>query len=82
MLITKLGYSLFSLSHRQKMKIETIQNRRSRILQVKDNKYKYEKSLVKSQVCAIFHDATYSVHRKMFCPKFKALHGDAKLVSL
>ena len=64
------------------MKIETIQYRGSRILEIKDNKYKYEKSLAKSQVCAIFHDAAYSVHRKIFCPKFKALHGDAMLVSL
>ena len=63
------------------MKIETIQYRGSRILEIKDNKYKYEKSLAKSQVCAIFHDAAYSVHR-IFCPKFKALHGDAMLVSL
>ena len=86
MILVKLGCRLFSVLTvtPSKIKIETIQYRRSRILEMKDDKYEYEKSLAKRQVCAIFHeiDATYSVLRKMFCPKFKALHGDAMLVSL
>ena len=53
MLITKLGYSLFSLSHRQKMKIETIQNRRSRILQVKDNKYFMMRHTLYTEKCFV-----------------------------
>ena len=84
MILVKLGCRLFSVLTvtPSKIKIETIQYRRSRILEMKDDKYEYEKSLGKSQVCALFHDATYSVRRKMFCPKFKALHGDAILISI
>ena len=86
MILVKLGCRLFSVLTvtPSKIKIETIQYRRSRILEMKDDKYEYEKSLAKRQVCAIFHeiDATYSILRKMFCPKFKALHGDTMLVSL
>ena len=86
MILVKLGCRLFSVLTvtPSKIKIETIQYRRSRILEMKDDKYEYEKSLAKRQVCAIFPeiDATYSVLRKMFCPKFKALHGDAILISI
>ena len=61
MILVKLGCRLFSVLTvtPSKIKIETIQYRRSRILEMKDDKYKYEKSLAKSQVCAIFHDVKY-----------------------
>ena len=44
------------------------------------NEDKYTKSLAKNQVCPIISHATYS--EKCFTQIYKALNGDAMLVSL
>ena len=57
-----------------KIEIETIQYRKSRIWEMKGNKYL--KGLTKDHVCAIFHYyARYS--EKCFNPINKALYGEA-----
>ena len=69
--LTKLS-SVFSLSRPQ-----TSQYRKSRIWEMKEDKY--AKSLTKNQVCAIIHIRDDS--EKRFTQICKALYGDAMLVS-
>ena len=58
--------------------MHTIQNRESRIWEMKEDKY--TKGLAKTQVCAMFHYARCSEKR---CTQiYKALYGDTMLVSL
>ena len=58
--------------------MQTTQYRQSRIWKM--NEDKYTKSLAKNQVCAINSNARYS--EKRFNQIYKALNGDAMLVSL
>ena len=58
-----------------KIKMQTIKNSKSRIWDIKEDKY--AKSFAKNQVCAIFH--TRDIWKKSFT---HALYGDAILVSL
>ena len=58
--------------------MQTTQYRQSRIWKM--NEDKYTKSLAKNQVCAINSNARYS--EKRFTQIYKALNGDAMLVSL
>ena len=55
--------------------MQTIQYRKSRIWEMKEDKYK--ERLTKNQVCAIFH-----IKKKHFTQIYKALNGVAMLVSL
>ena len=58
--------------------MHTIQYRKSRIWEMKEDKY--TKGLSKTLVCAILHNARYSEKR---CTQiYKALYGDTMLVSL
>ena len=58
--------------------MDTIQNGKSRIWEMKEDKY--TKGLAKTQVCAIFHYARFSEKR---CTQiYKVLYGDTMLVSL
>ena len=66
-------YAVFTVTP-SKIKGQTSQYRKSRIWKVKEDKY--TKSLVKNQVCAIIH------MRDIFTQIYKALYGDAMLVSL
>ena len=61
-----------------KIKVQTIQYRKSRIWEMKEDEY--TKSLYKNQVCAIFWKARYL--EKRFTQIYKALYGNAMLVSL
>ena len=58
--------------------MDTIQNRESRIWEMKEDKY--TKGLAKTQVCAMFHYARYS--EKLCTQIYKPLYGDTMLVSL
>ena len=58
--------------------MDTIQNRESRIWEMKEDKY--TKGLAKTQVCAMFHYARYS--EKPCTQIYKPLYGDTMLVSL
>ena len=70
----KNSYSAFVTVTPSKIKLRTSQYRKSRIWEMKE--YKYTKSLVKNQVCAIIH------MRDIFTQIYKALYGDAMLLSL
>ena len=61
-----------------KIKMQTSQYRKSRIWEMKEDKY--TKSLAKNQVCAIID--MRDIRKKRFTQIYKALYGDAMMVSL
>ena len=69
-------FSVFSVTPSQ-IKLQTIQNRKSQIWEMKEDKY--TKSLAKNQVCNISY---VRYLEKGFTQIYKALYGDAMLVSL